>query len=204
MPFAYFYSPLLIVIIHSQYFAVFIGPNPPRLNLHNHSAGVDQVWKMRAMYHRILANRACIVILISCLTIFLRKTSCWGNTRRINFLLQSITNSWCIHVRYVLRINVVLLARGQCLKVSSRLMRFRTHFDVFRPSFHTHTLSVFDLKGSWKWIKTKTHTYRIRVDCRKRRKMKTMTKNIAGACVWGMPIECNLRYQVQFHRFGKF
>ena len=50
------------------------------------------------------------------------------------------------------------------------------HFDAFRPSLHTKTLSVFGetasiWKRSRKWIQMKTHTYR--VDSRKRIEMKT-------------------------------
>ena len=49
------------------------------------------------------------------------------------------------------------------------------------------------------------HTYRISVDerrnGRKRIKMKTMTENIAGACVCSMRIEINLCHNVQFYRF---
>ena len=49
------------------------------------------------------------------------------------------------------------------------------------------------------------HTYRISVDGRrngrKRIKMKTMTENIAGACVCSMRIEFNLCHNVQFYRF---
>ena len=36
---------------------------------------------------------------------------------------------------------------------------------------------------------------------RNRIKMKTMTKNIAGACVCSMRIEFNLRHNVQFYLF---
>ena len=39
---------------------------------------------------------------------------------------------------------------------------------------------------------------------RKRIKMKTMTKNIAGACVCSMCLEFYLRHNVQFYRFGTF
>ena len=42
----------------------------------------------------------------------------------------------------------------------------------------------------------KTHTYRISVEGRKRIKMKTKTENIAGACVYSMRIESNLRHNV--------
>ena len=42
------------------------------------------------------------------------------------------------------------------------------------------------------------------VDGRKRIKMKTMTENIAGACVFIMHIEFNLRQNVQFYRFRTF
>ena len=38
------------------------------------------------------------------------------------------------------------------------------------------------------------------VDGRKRIKMKTMTENIAGTCVYSKSTEFNLRHQVQFHR----
>ena len=46
------------------------------------------------------------------------------------------------------------------------------------------------------------HTCCIRVDGRKRVKMKTMTKKIAGACVCSMPIEFSLSHSVQFYRFS--
>ena len=39
---------------------------------------------------------------------------------------------------------------------------------------------------------------------RQRIKMKTMTENIAGACVCSMCIEFNLRHNVQFYRFRTF
>ena len=83
------------------------------------------------------------------------------------------------------------------------------HFDSFKPSVYANTLSVFIQnasisKRSRKWIKTKTHTYRISVDGRKRIKMKMMTNNIAGACVGSMRIEHNLRHNVQFYRFRTF
>ena len=42
------------------------------------------------------------------------------------------------------------------------------------------------------------------VDGRKCIKMKTMTENIAGACVFIMHIEFNLRQNVQFYRFRTF
>ena len=94
----------------------------------------------------------------------------------------------------------------------STLMCFfwkRIHFDEFRPSVHTNALSVFIEKASiwkrsWKWIKTKTHTYRISVDGQKRMKVKTMTKNVAGECVCSMRIEFNLRQNAQFYRFLTF
>ena len=57
-------------------------------------------------------------------------------------------------------------------------------------------------KRFWKWIETKTHTYRISLDCRngwKRIKMKTKTENIAGAGVCSMRIEVHLRQNVQFY-----
>ena len=41
-------------------------------------------------------------------------------------------------------------------------------------------------------------------DGQKRIKMKTMTENIAGACVCSMRIEFNLRPNVQFYRFRTF
>ena len=53
-------------------------------------------------------------------------------------------------------------------------------------------------KRSWKWVKTKTHTYRISVEGRKRIKMKTLTKRIAGACVYSMRMEYNLCHNLQF------
>ena len=56
-------------------------------------------------------------------------------------------------------------------------------------------------KRSGKWIKTKTHTYRISVAGRKRIKMKKMTENITGACVRSMRVEFNLPYNMQFYRF---
>lgn len=34
--------------------------------------------------------------------------------------------------------------------------------------------------------------------------MKTMTENVAGACLTSMPIELNLRHNVQFYRFDRF
>ena len=60
-----------------------------------------------------------------------------------------------------------------------RHFRLKTHtfrcVQAFRP--HSNALSVFIenasiWKRSWKWIKTKTHTYRISADGRKRIKMK--------------------------------
>ena len=56
-------------------------------------------------------------------------------------------------------------------------------------------------KRSGKWIKTKTHTYRISVAGRKRIKMKKMTENITGACVCRMHTEFNLPHNMQFYRF---
>ena len=56
-------------------------------------------------------------------------------------------------------------------------------------------------KRSGKWIKTKTHTYRISVAGRKRITMKKMTENITGPCVCGMRIEFNLPHNMQFYRF---
>ena len=50
----------------------------------------------------------------------------------------------------------------------------------------------------------KMRTYRISVDGRKRIKMKTMTKNIAGACVGSMGKEFNLRHNMQFYCFQMF
>ena len=49
----------------------------------------------------------------------------------------------------------------------------RVRLDAFRPSFHVTLIrwpfyrKPADLKRSWKWIKTRTHTYCIRVDGRK-------------------------------------
>ena len=51
-------------------------------------------------------------------------------------------------------------------------------------------------KRSGKWIKTKTHTYRISVAGRKRIKMKKMTENITGACVCRMHTEFNLPHNM--------
>ena len=42
----------------------------------------------------------------------------------------------------------------------------------------------------------KMRTYCISVEGRKRIKMKTKTENIAGACVYSMRIESNLRHNV--------
>ena len=58
----------------------------------------------------------------------------------------------------------------------------RVHFDAFKPSVHTNTLSVFIknasiLKRSWKRIKTKTHTHHISLDSRKRFKTVVWTRN---------------------------
>ena len=57
---------LLFAFVNSYYsftiFHRFYWPKFPRLNLHKHSAGVDQAWKVREIYHRILANRASIII----------------------------------------------------------------------------------------------------------------------------------------------
>ena len=50
----------------------------------------------------------------------------------------------------------------------------------------------------------KMRTYRISVDGRKRIKMKTMTKNIAGACVGSMGKEFNLHHNMQFYCFQMF
>ena len=67
---------------------------------------------------------------------------------------------------------------GYSLKFTRNLMPYthvwkRVHFDAFKPSVHTNTLSVFIknasiLKRSWKRIKTKTHTHHISLDSRKR------------------------------------
>ena len=57
-------------------------------------------------------------------------------------------------------------------------------------------------KRCCKWIKTKTHTCYISVDGRKRIKMKTITKNNAGAFFCSMRIEFSLRHSVQFYRFS--
>ena len=81
-------------------------------------------------------------------------------------------------------------------------MRFvwkRIHFDAFTRSVHTYTFSVSSKTHRfwtrpWKWIKTKTHPYRISVDGRKRIKIKTMAENIAGACFCSMCIESSLRH----------
>ena len=59
-------------------------------------------------------------------------------------------------------------------------------------------------KCSGKCIKTKTHTYRIRVDGRKRIKMKTMTSYVPRGLYLGMRIEFNLLHNVQFYRFRTF
>ena len=59
-------------------------------------------------------------------------------------------------------------------------------------------------KRCWKWIKTKAHKYRIIMSSRKRIKMKTMTENIAGACVCSMRTEFYLRQNKQFYRFRTF
>ena len=57
---------LLFAFVNSYYSFTHISPfllaQIPPAKSSNHSAGIDQVWKMRAMYHRILANRACIII----------------------------------------------------------------------------------------------------------------------------------------------
>ena len=63
-----------------------------------------------------------------------------------------------------------------------------------------NTLSVFIenasiWKRSWKWIKRKTHTFRISVDGR---------WSIAGACVFSMRIEFCLRRNVQLYLFRTF
>ena len=63
------------------------------------------------------------------------------------------------------------------------------------------TFSINFEKRSGKWIKTKTHTYRISVAGRKRIKMKKMTENITGACVCRMRTEFNLPHNMQFYRF---
>ena len=48
------------------------------------------------------------------------------------------------------------------------------------------------LQGEWQL----QYAYRISVEGRKRIKMKTKTENIAGACVYSMRIESNLRHNV--------
>ena len=45
---------------------------------------------------------------------------------------------------------------------------------------------------------------RIRMDGRKRIKIKTMTENYAGASVCDMRIEFHLRHNEQYYRFRKF
>ena len=88
----------------------------------------------------------------------------------------------------------------------------RIHFDAFRPSVQTNTMSVFVVNASiWKrsrkWIKTKTHSYRDRicVDGRIRIKMKTMTKisqaHVFVACAWSSAdvTTCNF---IVFERFS--
>ena len=58
----------------------------------------------------------------------------------------------------------------------------RVHFDAFKPSVHTNTLSVFIknasiLKRSRKRIKTKTHTHHISLDSWKHFKTVVWTRN---------------------------
>ena len=81
---------------------------------------------------------------------------------------------------------------------------FRSHSNALRVFIENASI----WKRSWKWIKTKTHTYRISADGRKRIKMKTMTsyvprglQNIAGTCVCNMHLVFNLRNNVQIYRF---
>ena len=85
----------------------------------------------------------------------------------------------------------------QCVFVWKRI-----YFDAFRPSVRTNTQSVFIANASiWK---RKRIYMRIRVDGRKRIKIKTMTENYAGASVCGMRIEFHLRHNEQYYRFQKF
>ena len=51
---------------------------------------------------------------------------------------------------------------------------FRPHSNALRVVIENASI----WKRSWKWIKTKTHTYRISADGRKRIKMKTMTSYV--------------------------
>ena len=93
----------------------------------------------------------------------------------------------------------------------SKLTHFvwkRMYGDALGSSVHAYTLCVsikkcIDLKRCWKWIKTKTHAYRIRVSGRKRSKgtldIKKMTEMFHGRVFFGLLIECNLYHNVQFH-----
>ena len=81
-------------------------------------------------------------------------------------------------------------------------MRFGLPFTLIRWAFSLKKGPIW--KRSWKWVKTKTHTYRLRVDGRKRITMKTVTENIAGTGVCSMRIELNVRHKVWFYRFRTF
>ena len=96
--------------------------------------------------------------------------------------------------------------------VHTKAFSFENAYISMRLGFtvHTNKLSVFNLSvfienaSMWKrWIKTKTHTYRISVEGRKHIKMETITENIAGVCT---RIEFNLRHNVQslFYCFERF
>ena len=101
--------------------------------------------------------------------------------------------------------------RNQSVPVDTNAFSFQNAYISMRSGVPS-TLKCaerFHRKRSWKWIKTKTHRYRISADGRKRIKMKTMTSyvprassNIAGACVCNMRIVFNLRNNVQIYRFS--
>ena len=74
-------------------------------------------------------------------------------------------------------------------------MQLRLLSTLIRWTFSSKTYASI-WKRYWKWIKTKTHTYRISVERTVERRMKTKTENIAGACVYSMRIESNLRHNV--------
>ena len=93
------------------------------------------------------------------------------------------------------------------------VLRFRIHFDAFRLSVLTKSLSVFIenasiWKRSWKSGSKRKGVHIVFVwtvkNGRKRVKLETMTENIAGACVCSMRIEFNLRHSLHLYRFWTF
>ena len=81
-------------------------------------------------------------------------------------------------------------------------MRLGRHTNTLTFSSKTHRL-----ENALERSKKKTDTYRISVDGRNGReciKIKTITGNIAGACLCSMRKELNSRLNVHFHCFERF